>query len=199
MSDHGGENGKIGFAQVCFYANEEKAVNRYRRTYSVLNVTVESWWGQMTKIGTEYWAIEFALLEQDGLWTGHEIDRWALRWVYLPLINEDLTRIASDHNLHSIRPQKDRIRPSGKPDDLYNIPESFGGRRCGKRVTEEDIDAVRSALGVENFELPEAVPLAVDEILTEWAARNRIQVTRINAKQIYIEARDLLRVISQLA
>jgi len=197
MTDHGTENGEIGLAQILFHYDDAtlaSVLSHYRRTFSTANVCVESWWRQMKRIGTLYWLREFQSLQQESLWTGHQFDRWALLFVYLPLVQEDLKRIADDHNNHYIRLQRHRIRPPGRPNDLYIIPESVGGRRCGRTVSEDEVDDMRRALDVEDveFEEPDAVPNALEEMLKNFLDSRNIVVTRSNARSVYVAIRELI-------
>lgn len=46
-----------------------------------------------------------------------------LRFCFLPLIREELNRIAQHWNLHKIRPSLNQESPPGRPDVWYFLPE----------------------------------------------------------------------------
>lgn len=54
------------------------------------------------------------------------INRWLLLYVYIPLLESELTDLRNDYNAHKIRKQKGKLRPDGIPDDMFYFPEKFG-------------------------------------------------------------------------
>lgn len=182
----------IAQCQTMFYYPDPNAASHHTWTFSIRNVTVESWWRRLRQMCTLYWHREFMDLESDGLWSGDIVDRWALVSVYLPLINSDLDRTAFDHNMHRVRAQRGRIRPGGQPDDLYSLPEQFGGRQCGKNVTVQEIDLVETTFNLPRIESLQATPEAVEVVVNDFFQRNRVEITRENAKTLYLQVRALL-------
>jgi hypothetical protein len=192
VSDFGRESTLIAQSQALFYVSDRNPTAHYTWTYSVRNVTIESWWRRLRQMCTLYWHQEFMELETEGQWTGDIVDRWALISVYLPLINKDLDRTAFDHNLHRIRSQRGRIRPGGQPDDLFSFPEQFGGRQCGKSVSMPEIDLVETTLNLPNIASLHAVPAEVEVVVNDFFLWNQVQVARENAKTLYLQVRALL-------
>lgn len=176
-----------------FWDDDEDDPGRHHCwTFSIRNVTIERWWRDLRKMATQYWLDEFQALENEHLWRGDVIDRWALISIYLPLMQKDLERVVTEYNSHVIRSQRGKIRPGGRPDDLYLMPGIFGGRQCGMKVTNDDIDHAKREIDLVNYEMPHAVPEPVSRIISDWLYRNRVQVTRENAKLLYQQVRLLL-------
>lgn len=146
---------------------------------------------------TLYWHEQFEELERLGLWGGHVAERWALVAVYMPLINADLKRVAEDHHKHRIRYQHRRIRPGGQPEDMYNFPEAFNGRQCGMQVSQSNVDELVRILEIPENNIPNPLPAEVSTMFQRWCHRNKVEITRENAKTIYCQVRALFIDICQ--
>lgn len=191
-SDFGNESNLIAVCQASFYDDDRNPQGHHRWNYSVTNVAIESWWKRLRIMAAQYWINEFEELEEEGLWRGDIYDRWALLSIYIPLINKDLERVVFDHNVHTVRAQRGRLRPGGKPEDLYLLPENKGGRQCGKRIDNLKFNQAMSAVDVTSNVLPPVVPIFVHSIVEKWMRMNRVVITRQNAKLLYQQVRDLL-------
>lgn len=214
-SDHGFESFNAGVANAALWmAHEppEEALSRYERTYSVQNVDIESFWARLHDLCVGYWRKEFFDLEREGLWRGHCIDRWVLISIYLPLVQQDLTRAINIHNNFNIRKQPDKCRPGGRPNELYANPEQFTvkergvnvpAERKGVAVTGAEVDHVRLLLGhtigignLQDYSPPAFVPAEVEDAIR--AQLNGRQVTRENARELYTEIRTLIYIIKNI-
>lgn len=182
----------IAVCQQYFFRDDQTPVAHHRWTYSVFNVTIESFWRRLRSLSAQYWLNEFEKLEYDGFYLGTNVDKWCIAAVYLPLIKADLNRAKSDHNEHNIRTQRNRIRPGGVPEDLFTVPELYGGRQCGRMVTQSDVDDAVQFSDVGGLELPDFLPGVVARMIHNWRVMNRVSVKRTNARNVYLQLRELL-------
>lgn len=192
MSDHGNESAMIAECQTWFYlsAGDQDPGQHHIWTYSTQNVTVESWWRQLRRRCTDFWIRHFQSMEDINVWNGEIIDRWALVAVHLPLIREDLERTRLEHNGHRIRNQRGRVRPGGRPDDMYTLPRLYNAETCGMCVSQNAIDHAKAIFNLNDT--PEALPFAVSCLVDRWLANNRITVTRENCLRVYKQVRGML-------
>jgi hypothetical protein len=90
---------------------------------STRNIRIEAWWNMLLKGLTSGWRAYFSQLYNDGDFNGSEIDKIALRFLYMDVLRIQLTRFIRMHNNHPIRKQKNRpYLPHGQPDEMFNYP-----------------------------------------------------------------------------
>jgi len=193
VSDFGHECDIISVCQQYWFRDISPNVAHHRWTYSVLNVTIESFWRRLRAMSAQYWLNEFQSLVDDGYWDGTRVDEWCLHTVYLPLINEDLDRVIEQHNGHLVRSQPSKLRPSGHPEELYEMPDQHGGKvDCGTDVSEDDVLNALISTGVNDFYLPDFVPASARIVIDDWMAVNSVRVNIENARQIYCQLRAMI-------
>jgi len=144
-------------------------------------------------MSAQSWLNVFQSLVEDGHWDATRIDEWCLHTVYLPLINEDLDRVIQQWNSHLVRNQPSRLRPSGRPEDLYAMPDLYGGKSdCGISVSADDISDALIQTGVNDFHLPDFVPANARRVIDDWMRINRVRVNIDNARQIYCQLKAMI-------
>ena len=53
-------------------------------------------------------------------------DRDSLKLCFMHLVQKDLDLVKKEWNCHPIRPSKNTSAPSGRPDELYQMPQILG-------------------------------------------------------------------------
>ena len=113
---------------------------QYRRSTS--NQRIECWWAYLKKSETSWWINYFKDLRDQGLYNDTDpIHVECLKFCYMPLLREELHRVAKNWNLHKIRlTSGNEQSPSRRPDINYFVPEAFGAISYLQPVPEEDLD-----------------------------------------------------------
>lgn len=86
----------------------------------------EAWWNILTKGQTQEWKAYFSELENEGLFSGSDLDKSCLQFIYMEIIRSHSHRFVEIHNNHLIRPQpkRDPYLHTGQPSIIYFDPES---------------------------------------------------------------------------
>ncbi|KAK3730126.1 hypothetical protein QZH41_004830 [Actinostola sp. cb2023] len=93
---------------------------------SVSNQRIEAWWSYLRKSETDWWRNYFKDLRDQGLYDDSDpVHVECLKFCYMPLLREELQRVAQQWNLHKIRPTTNEYSPHGRPDTIYFLPETF--------------------------------------------------------------------------
>ena len=91
---------------------------------SVSNQRIEAWWSFLRKNATDWWINFFKDLRDVGVYCADDpLHEECLRFSFMPLIQEELNRVAQHWNLHRIRPSLNQESPPGRPDVLFFLPE----------------------------------------------------------------------------
>lgn len=147
-------------------------------------------------MSAQYWMNELQSLMQDGLWDGNGVDMACLYTVYLPIINDDLNRVMEQHNSHGIRKQmrngRRPIRPSGVPEDIYAMPDLYGGALKGLIVNDIDVRHAMLHARIDALDLDDPVPADMNALISHWMSLNRVVVTVQNARTVYCQLRQML-------
>lgn len=122
-SDCGTENGIIA-AMQCEFRNDGEA---HSFGQSTANQRIEGWWSFFRRNRSTWWINLFKdMIETEVLTLGNEIDMECLWFCFSKLIQKDLNTTKEHWNTHYIRKSRhDTV--SGRPDELFYIPESYGG------------------------------------------------------------------------
>lgn len=148
--------------------------NSFMYGRSVSNQRIEAWWSILRRMNTDFWINYFKDLREIGLYGDDNILHvQCLKFCFMPLIREELHRVAELWNLHRIRPQSsNRDSPAGRPEILYFLPELNGKVSYIHDVTLDDIEVAEEMCCAQNtvddsFELFEelAEMIMVDEDL----------------------------------
>lgn len=143
-TDKGTEATVMGELQVILrleHEDELAGLKSYVTGKSVHNQRIESYWRQLREHLIDFCINLFKLMENDNLIdVSDRIHIECLRFCYEKLIKEELELTRKEWNSHHIRKQKNRDIPGGKPNELFNWPEKFGGEDCKKSVNLNHVD-----------------------------------------------------------
>ena len=133
-SDAGTENVHVAAMQSFFRRNandEFSGEKSFQYGRSTSNQRIECWWINYIKD-----------LRDQGLYNDSDpIHVECLKFCYMPLLREELHRVAKNWNLHKIRlTSGNEQSPCGRPDINYFVPEAFGAISYLQLVPEEDLD-----------------------------------------------------------
>ena len=110
---------------------------------SVSNQRIEAWWSFLKKSNASWWIDFFKDMRDEGVFRDHDpIHVECLRFCFMPLIQEELHKVAKHWNLHNIRPSHNVESPSGRPDVLYFVPTWTNTRDYITEVDLDDVDVV---------------------------------------------------------
>jgi hypothetical protein len=110
-SNKGTETVLMAECQVLFRQNKKPDLpfsKIYMFGTSTRNQRIESWWNLLTTAQTEPWKILFETLEAEGFFDGSIYDIVALRFIYMPFLQEHIQTFVEVHNTHRICRQKNR-------------------------------------------------------------------------------------------
>ena len=154
---------------------------------SVSNQRIEAWWSFLRNNDTDWWINFFKDLRDVGLCCDdNPLHVECLRFCFIPLLQQELNRVAQHWNLHKIRPSLNQESPSGRPDVLYFLPELQGVSSYLKPVEDDEL-LVAEELCCENH------IIQADETFVELAQMimddNNLQMPRtpVEAADLYSE------------
>ena len=141
-TNNGTENGTIALMQSYFRNDVEAHV--YGK--STANQRIEGWWSHFRWNRSTWWINFFKdLVETEEFCPGNEVQMEALWFCFAGIIQEDLDFVRDHWNSHTIRASShDTI--SGKPDELYLLPERKGGEDRLHHVSAQQIEIVAENL-----------------------------------------------------
>lgn len=130
--DCGTENGNIALIQRYLrseYDDEFAGEKSFMYGKSTSNQRIEAWWSIFKRINSSWWIQYFKDLRDSGAFNdSNVVHTECIRFCFMDIIQEELYKLAQLWNSHLIRPTKNSVCPSGKPDILYFIPEVTGSR-----------------------------------------------------------------------
>eukprot|EP00111_Clytia_hemisphaerica_P020125 TCONS_00059303-protein len=137
-TDLGTENGLAAAIQCTLH----NTIGAHRYGTSVSNQRIESWWSSLRK-SYSGWVIDFFKRKiDDGTFvTGSKLYEEVCWFSFSPLIQKDLDHIVKNWNTHRIRSSGENVI-GGVPNELYNIPNSFGYVECGQVTREHDLNRI---------------------------------------------------------
>ena len=117
-SDKGSETDLMAECQVAFRRDEKPDLpihKIYAFGTSTKNQRIEAWWNLLTTGQTEQWKKLFETLKHEGFFDGSDYDIIALRYIYMPVIRQQVHTFVEMHNTHRIRRQRNRAEylPTG--------------------------------------------------------------------------------------
>ena len=111
---------------------------------SVSNQRIEGWWSYLRKTETDWWINYFKDLRDQGLYDdSNPIHCECLKFCYMPLLKEELQRVAQQWNMHRIRRSTNANSPSGRPDTIFFIPEAFDSTSYLQDVSLLDLEVAK--------------------------------------------------------
>lgn len=148
--DCGTENTFVARAQQHLRANHDDSFasdKSFLYGRSVSNQRIEAWWSFLRKTETNWWINFFKDLREQGIYSDDDpVQVECLKFCFMPLIQEELDRVAVHWNLHKIRPSSNEESPSGRPDVLYFLPELSGSRSRIQEINMDDIEDIQDML-----------------------------------------------------
>lgn len=154
---------------------------------SVSNQRIEAWWSFLRNNDTDWWINFFKDLRDVGLYCDDNLLHVeCLRFCFIPLLQQELNRVAQHWNLHKIRPSFNQESPPGRPDVLYFLPELHGVSSYLKSIDDDEL-LVAEELYCENH------IIQADETFVELAQMimdyNSLQIPRtsVEASDLYSE------------
>lgn len=146
-SDCGTENGVVA-AMQCYFCDSEEA---YAYGSSPHNQRIEGWWSFFRRSRSTWW-INFLkdLIETESYTPGNELQEECLWFCFSGILQQDLDHVRHHWNTHYIRRSHcDTI--SGRPDELYYIPEYYGVHDCIEPVSRQKYEhAANEYLTLQN-------------------------------------------------
>ncbi|XP_044003479.1 uncharacterized protein LOC122849012 isoform X2 [Aphidius gifuensis] len=143
-SDRGTENGTIQSLQQClrFYHDDQLAgLNSFIQGKSTANQRIESFWSQLRRAGIDHYISLFKDMRDSFVFdNSNPIHIECIRYCFGPLILYELQQILEEWNKHSIRKQKNREGPVGKPNHLFECAPALGSRNFKKEISLRDVD-----------------------------------------------------------
>jgi hypothetical protein len=89
---------------------------------SVHNQKIECYRSQMCRQWSQRWRDLFDEMAAKDLIQNQELDRLALVYIFMPIIQSELEFVRRDYNAYPIRKNKFSDLPSGPPEDNYILP-----------------------------------------------------------------------------
>ena len=149
VGDRGTENVYLAASQRFlrrnhFDTNAGEKSFQYGR--SVSNQRIESWWSMLRRSCTNWWINYFQDLISQGYYdTTDSVHIECMRFTHGPILATELTQLTVTWNSHRIRPSINHepiIRPAGRPNVLYYIPEETV-RNYKYDIDLNDIEVIR--------------------------------------------------------
>jgi hypothetical protein len=138
--DYGTENTSLATTQIAFRMHHNDSMSGEKSFVygpSKSNIRIESFWSQLKKSKTSWWIEELKDLETNGDFNGSIFHRKCLAFSCAKLLQSELDNFRVHWNSHRIRPSRNSDSPAGYPDDMYDMPEFYGGEECIKEVDKE--------------------------------------------------------------
>lgn len=160
-TDNGTENGTIAIMQ-CHFRDD---INAHSYGKSTANQRIEGWWSYFRRNRTTWWINLFKDLIETGEFSpGNEVEMECLWFCFAGLIQQNLDFVKEQWNTHTIRVSSHGTI-SGKPCELFALPESRGGENRLHPVSAEEIDFVAENL-LQIDEVPNYYQKYFEYILT---------------------------------
>ena len=122
-TDCGTENGVMAAMQCTL----RQDIEAHKYGSSPANQRIESWWAVYRRNRSSWWIDFFKnLIEQDSFSPGNELQQECMWFCFNKLVQDDLDAVKDHWNSHRIRHSRhDTV--SGRPDELFFLPELHGG------------------------------------------------------------------------
>ncbi|XP_069122977.1 uncharacterized protein [Argopecten irradians] len=127
-ADRGTENGHVENLQKYLRYNHEDEFAKRSFIYgsSNHNQRIESWWGFLRRHHAQYWMDIFHTMKDQDDFDGGFLDRNLVQFCFLKLIQDGLDEVVELWNTHRIRPSRNQVSPSGRPNTMYHLPHLHG-------------------------------------------------------------------------
>lgn len=142
-TDCGTENGTMAAMQCTLKSN----IDAHIYGTSPTNQRIEGWWSFLRKNRSSWWIDFFKnLVEQDIFNPANELQTECLWICFSQIIQNDLNLVKDHWNTHRIR-RSSHSTVSGRPDELFLLPELHGGTDnllC--EVTHDEVESLKENL-----------------------------------------------------
>ncbi|CAL8241411.1 unnamed protein product [Gadus morhua 'NCC'] len=152
-TDCGTENGDMAAIQCSLredHTDEFAGPLSHMYGTSTANQRIESWWSIFRKQRTQFWMDLFSDLRDRHYFNGTHEHKCLVRYVFLGIFQKELDEHRELWNNHTIRPVRQSLCPSGKPETMYHLPHRFGGRDCGFQVDPQVLQEFKDLLPPTN-------------------------------------------------
>ena len=138
-TDCGTENGILASAQ-CYFMNDQGA-HIYGTSQN--NQRIEGWWSFLKRSRMSWWINFFKDLMEKGIFnSGNQLEMEGLWFCFSDTIQQDLDIVMDHWNTHYIRPSRHETI-SGRPNEIFYLPELHSGKDFLKKVTNQECQFVR--------------------------------------------------------
>ena len=146
-TDPGTENVHIAALQ-CYLrgssADDLAGEKSHRYVASTANQRIECWWSSLRRSRTSWWINFFKDLSDNGVYINGDMYHDECLWFcFNEILQQDLDFFRIHWNTHRIR-QSRHDTVAGRPDELFFMPESFGGEDQMQPVTDAQLEVVAS-------------------------------------------------------
>jgi len=122
-------------------------------------------------------------MERDGVLLQQHREHFL--FVFFPLVQQSVQEYVQYWNDHPIRYQEHIALPSGAPpNDLYYLPEQYGGRQCGCVLNVPDIQDLRVQHNIPHT-VPEYISPEFQTAARDLLQRNNVNVTMDTAMDAF--------------
>ena len=143
--DKGRENIYCEDLQVFFTGD----LDSYLYADSTRNQRIEAFWSRLKKFRTCWWIDFFKDMVNRCIYRPRLITHQeCLLFCFIPIIQGELNDFARTWNLHQVR--RSANAPGGKPDLLFNVPETVGHVQKGVEVDPRDVDIAANQLEIDH-------------------------------------------------
>ncbi|XP_059930116.1 uncharacterized protein LOC132473851 [Gadus macrocephalus] len=152
-TDCGTENGDMAAIQCSLredHTDEFAGPLSHMYGTSTANQRIESWWSIFRKQRTQFWMDLFSDLRDRHYFNGTHEHKCLVWYVLLGIFQKELDEHRELWNNHTIRPVRQSLCPSGKPETMYHLPHRFGGRDCGFQVDPQVLQEFKDLLPPTN-------------------------------------------------
>ncbi|XP_062600142.1 uncharacterized protein LOC134261754 [Saccostrea cucullata] len=194
--DRGTENSSIAQMEMFFRYedDDDDLTNCVIFGSSNHNQRIESWWGYFRKHCGQYWMNTFQKLRDEGNFTCDFVDKSILQFCFMQTIQDEINEVVEIWNTHRIRPYRNQISPSGRPNIMYNLPHLYGAQSHLCRVTEEQIAVCESECTPKtDFPCDETVFELCCFLMEEAGYDTHVLQDTNEKEQLYIFLRDAVR------
>ena len=143
--DKGTENIYLEDLQVLFTDNVES----FRYGASVRNQRIEAFWARLKKFCLSWWKRFFQQMFHDGIYRADlETHKETLIFCFLPVVQKELNEVVQTWNARNVR--QSSSAPGGKPEILFNLPETIGFSKQGSQVDADTIRTAEETIGIDH-------------------------------------------------
>jgi hypothetical protein len=184
-SDYGTENYSVASIHIAFnmFGLRDKS---YIYGPSNRNVRIEGWWSQLRRYKTSWWINLLKSLKECNYFNGSQWHKYTVAFCMAHIVEAELNEFKQEWNNHYIRANSKTLLPSGIPNDLFDMPHSYG--------VEDHLQEVNASIWVYAMEkesvakprfYPHAFEYQANAILATRFDMERCDITADNCETVY--------------